>query len=444
MPRGQALTLENGRHERHRLVKPQSTHQHGRQGVLVQFSKFFQRLIAPPSNPLSSRVQQANFNACLQELKPKLTISILWKDAQTCGLKGVVELSEFDLPFKTARVGDLFSLLDVKINSKYRGDRKFREVQSIQLYGSHLPPDRLLDPLIPELGLVPRFVAIMRVYKKMPRTNISVFVKTLTNDNILIHCSSYDTVGSLKGKIQDKLNIARAVQCMVFANIKLADHLSLFHYGITNRSQIYLVRMMNGGGASRIFVDLSGNSPRVEDFARKAPAYRRACRGLNIEGKCENPQCTAFRKWIICPKGLLQFNVIRDEDIKCPMCHSKVIPLSCGFYDCTWKFDGIQSNGENPVISQWKDARGYKYHRFCPDKSVEWDSLLIIAKQLDMPAEPCSICWSSLGSSDSVAITTACGHTFHCQCINEWSGWCIRYGNSASCPICREEVKRGH
>ncbi|ETL90032.1 hypothetical protein L917_11140 [Phytophthora nicotianae] len=72
-----------------------------------------------------------------------------------------------------------------------------------------------------------------------------------------------------------------------------------------------------------------------------------------------------------------------DKDVRCPLCYNDFKPLTCGFYKCVWKFEGVRSSDGFFVSSPWRDAGGNKYHRFDAKEdhgSVEWDSLLIIVK----------------------------------------------------------------
>ncbi|KUF89676.1 hypothetical protein AM588_10002346 [Phytophthora nicotianae] len=393
---------------------------------------------------------------------------ILWKDVHEPGIKGVVEMHMSELPLKGARVGDLFPVLNAKINAKLPFERSFRKVESFLMYGTRVRRDRTLEELIPELRSNPRFVVNMRLCPgREPRTSIAIFIKTLTNKSILLHCDTTDAVAYLKCRIRDKENTAVDLQSLVFEGKQLEDHLQLCSYGIENHSVVHLVRMMRGGGGpSRMFADVSDDSILVvQEFSPNAPAWRSVHRGLNIEGRCKNVECVAFQQMIIHPKRYEAFNLMRDGDIQCPMCHKKVKPRTCGFYGCFWKFDGTQERDGYSIISQWKDACGRKYHRFNADKmigSVEWESLLIVAKprdesttvMLSSTAQPaglsrtskCTICWSEIGSTPSgFVITIGCGHSFHCACIDNWSGWCDRNGTLPSCPVCRREVKSpGH
>ncbi|KAL7685677.1 putative Ubiquitin domain, Zinc finger, RING-type, Zinc finger, RING/FYVE/PHD-type [Plasmopara halstedii] len=389
------------------------------------------------------------------------TFPVLWKDSHEHGIKGIVDVDMKDLSLKSTRLRDLFPVLNTVINAQCSTASSYREVERLLLYGTCVGHQRSFDALIPELENCPRFVAIMRVHpKKVVDTRVKIYVKTLTEKSYLVNCRSTDTVCHIKSRIMDKERIAVEKQQLVYAGKCLENHLTLNSYGIQAYSRLYMVKKMFGGGLPpRIFADVSDNSLLIErEFSRDAPDWRIAYRGLNIEGKCNNEDCVAYRRMIIYPKRYEAFNLMRDDDIRCPMCQEKVKPRTCGFYDCYWKFDGVQSDDGFSLISKWKDAFGRKYHRFNTDKkygSVEWESLLIVAKPREesvnvvlSPSDKlviknqCTICWCQFGSMFKKIVTTVgCGHSFHDACIDKWVGWCEKSGVLTSCPCCRTEVQ---
>ncbi|KAF4041851.1 Ubiquitin family [Phytophthora infestans] len=147
----------------------------------------------------------------------------------------------------------------------------------------------------------------------------------LTSRNILINCETTDTVVCLKSRIRDKEGIAPDVQSLIFAGKELENHLSLRTYGIKNLSQVHLVRLMRGGGGPpRMFADVSDDSILVvREFSPDAPEWRIVRRGLNIEGRCKNVECAAYQHMVIHPKQYEAFNLMRDDDIRCPICYTK-------------------------------------------------------------------------------------------------------------------------
>ncbi|KAF1794084.1 hypothetical protein GQ600_22818 [Phytophthora cactorum] len=81
-----------------------------------------------------------------------LAFPILWKDVHERGISGVIELHMSDLPLKGARVGDLFPVLNTKINAMFPFESNLREVESFLLYGKRVSRGRTLEPLIPNVS----------------------------------------------------------------------------------------------------------------------------------------------------------------------------------------------------------------------------------------------------------------------------------------------------
>lgn len=86
---------------------------------------------------------------------------------------------------------------------------------------------------------------------------------------------------------------------------------------------------------------------------------------------------------------------------------------------------------------------------------VDWEYLIITAKERPTPAavsnpensvrkqklvvaeDSCSICFQDFHKTPASANhTTACGHTFHADCVGVWKA-----SGGTSCPICRENIE---
>ncbi|RLN88355.1 hypothetical protein BBJ28_00000661 [Nothophytophthora sp. Chile5] len=79
------------------------------------------------------------------------------------------------------------------------------------------------------------------------------------------------------------------------------------------------------------------------------------------------------------------FNFQEDGTVSCPICYEAVTPITCGFYDCEWKFEGVRASDRCLISSPWKAARGQRYHRFDADEShgsIEWESLLVVVRKV--------------------------------------------------------------
>ncbi|CAI5739944.1 unnamed protein product [Peronospora destructor] len=383
-------------------------------------------------------------------------LPIPWKDVNQHGLHGVVEIHSSDFREKKTeeiRVRDVIAIVNRRVQEKSSNGNILREVNHLMLHGVRVNNNYPLDHIIPELaGSSPRLVATAQIrVKGRHATAMTLFVVTLSGKTITVNCLSTDTVKYVKMKIEDKESITPEAQRLVYAGKPLKDQVALSSYNIKGESTLHLSLRICGGSigrnpAFRTFVDVSnGSLITALEFSPKAPEWRLVSKGMNIEGRCKNPECSAYRKMIIDRKKFVPFNLIRDDNIQCPMCCCKVKPITCGFYDCAWRFEGVTGSVNLSICSQWNDASGEVYHRFDSDAangSVEWASLLILAKpRQEVPSafkssDTCTICWSPL-SSPTKCLTPHCGHTFHRECSKEWTKWCKHYKTQPSCPICR-------
>ncbi|EGZ19155.1 hypothetical protein PHYSODRAFT_250283 [Phytophthora sojae] len=366
-----------------------------------------------------------------------LSIPVAWRDAHHHGLDGVVEICASDFTktqVEGASVQDLIKLVNKKVRKAAPTESVVHEVAQMLLHG--------VRPL--ERGY----------YDGVCHDAL------WENRRYWMHTHGY--VASIKARIQDKEGIAPEDQRLTHAGKRLQDHLTLAAYNIQNLSTVYLSARLLGGfkGATptHTFADVSdGSIITAVGFSPHAPEWRRCSKGLNIEGRCSNPSCRAYRCMVIDRKRFRLFNLIRDDDIRCPLCSVHVTPVTCGLYDCYWRYEGVKANSRVSVSSVWEEASGYVYHRFNADgnhNSIEWASLVIMVKSMDeaTPArltsatesgsvsedDTCSICWSSFGwPAIRATTTTHCGHTFHRVCTEMWSKQCKANNTLPSCPICR-------
>jgi hypothetical protein len=391
-----------------------------------------------------------------------MVASVFWRDDHELGLKGVVEVDASDFSggqLEDASICDLTSVLNNKLRVLGYEYGISRKVQRIDMYGSPLSPDQRLNSIIATLpGSSPRLVATMRAHP-IKATTMVLRIETTSGASAKVPGAWSETVSCFKLRVRSVLGIAPDDQILVYEETKLDDERTLGSYGIHTGTTINVLLQLNGGNVPpKRFADVSDVSILVaRSFAPNAAVWYKACHGLNIEAKCETSSYEAFGQRVIHPVCYEKFNLLLDVSAKCPMCHARVKPITCGFYDCVWKFEGVKLGDGNAVISPWKDASRHQYHRFEADEKsgcVEWASLLIVAKTrrdgsaaklvastnvLDpaaaRPNDVCTICFSEFGLNSLKSLITApCSHRFHSNCYLNWSKWCASHASLPSCP----------
>lgn len=305
---------------------------------------------------------------------------------------------------------------------------------------------------------------------------IPINIKTLYGKTIALLVNQHGTVAGLKQDIQDKEGIPPDQMRLVFKGMQLDDRCKLLQYNIAERATIHLVLRLRGGGITPgHFADVSDASGLTEHaWNPDAPSWRRAKPGLCLSGECRNRSCSAHGWMVILNHGFEDFDLMRNAGtgmhcFNCPQCFEIVVPSTCGFNNCVWRYKGRKAGETNILVGPWKEA-GDSYHCFEEGKQVAWERLLIQARPLpghevnegsdgaaaaaaatttttttttatinvsvaiDHTYGRCTRCYGCMSGPGRDRTVLGCGHRFHSDCLRGWEN-----GAMVVCPNCREE-----
>ena len=207
---------------------------------------------------------------------------------------------------------------------------------------------------------------------------MQIFVKTLSGPTFILEVDPHDTIESAKEQMHKLSGIPKEYQRWISKGKQLEHGYTFKDYNITKEDTIHNVVTLRGGGVSFEFSKLE--EAQVILVSPKAPKWREAVDGTNIEGRCKNSNCEAFERTVIFPVGFCAINIGDQLSLcKCPMCDTRFVPTTCGFTNCRWKYEGTLANGEIKTCD-WQKAPSDKYVRFdgdSPDQTTIWTSLII-------------------------------------------------------------------
>ena len=208
---------------------------------------------------------------------------------------------------------------------------------------------------------------------------IEIFVKTLTGHTLKLYIDPLCTIESIKEIIKENQCIPEDQQRLISCGIQLEDGKNLSDYNIREKSTLHLVLYLRGGGGglAPIFSFNSMNKPSEIEFSQTAPHWRLVHSGFSWIGDCTNQNCQAYLQEVISNHGFGVFNVETAKyRAPCPMCKRFLSNVEqCGFYNCKYKFYGVQFDGTERTGSEI--AGKDNYTAFIDGENIRWKFMRI-------------------------------------------------------------------
>lgn len=209
-----------------------------------------------------------------------------------------------------------------------------------------------------------------------------IFVKMLTGKTALLKVESHMNVEQVKKQITEKGGPIPEKQRLIFAGKQLENGRTLESYHIQKESTLHLVLPLRGGGGGFNFSDMENATKR--NVGTEGPKHLTITQGFNINVSCNNENCetqgTMGRS--IIPKGLGVFDIDREKSKGeiCPVCFEPVEFLSCGFFNCFFKYNGVLQEG---ITKEGKghtfDGTYLEYNGDSKSSQTTWRHLKITA-----------------------------------------------------------------
>jgi Ubiquitin family len=211
---------------------------------------------------------------------------------------------------------------------------------------------------------------------------MQIFVRNLNGSTITIDVESFESVKSLKLKIENKSGVPSFYQEIKYGDKILEDQRNLFDYSITRGSNLNLELGLRGGA---LLPSFSFNSMSYEvniPFSVSAPEWCYVYKGISWSGVCKNINCKASNEIVYVSLGFGTFDVRNTiSNLKCPICCKKIENVNnCGFSEASWTFKGRDGQG-NKLKGNGRTIKNF-YSTFKENDEIDWAYLSITVDPL--------------------------------------------------------------
>lgn len=291
---------------------------------------------------------------------------------------------------------------------------------------------------------------------------ISLRVRSIGKNSILVKIHVTDTIEMLKAVIESKLGIPTQEQVLKLVGTLAAikNRNTVESLGLTSYSTVEVSMMLKGGSQGTnsttcLMVDLFNQNAQRDVQIISGPPWRTISPGFTMVGFCSNARCEAFKLDVLCNKGFGCFDLSRTV-ASCPMCKINIKAINMYFSDCFYSIRAVEASRMDEKILPW--TRVGHYGRTWDPKEAQtksWSFMQIITRSLDrsMPIPgnaaqeeapislDCCICFGELNISENSCMLL-CSHSLHTSCLNNWKEHETRNGRIPLCPLCRSVIKQ--
>ena len=167
--------------------------------------------------------------------------------------------------------------------------------------------------------------------------------------------------------------------------VSLLDAHTLAANDIDSESMI-LVSFSPVGGVNGSYLKFTDTSKDREARIMpnsNAPDWRIVLKGMSWKSVCKNRGCRAFNEIVLSNAQFGVFDIVKSTaEVKCPDCHKKVVPSTCGFYKSRFKIEGMDSKlNESTNNGEITDDCYFIFQDDCRQK--QWNYLVIEVSEIN-------------------------------------------------------------